>query len=578
MMSSLVSALAGLALFAPAASAGGMADTVYLHGVVITVDDAQPNAQAVAVKDGKILAVGSDAQVSALKGPATRVVDLAGKTMVPGFVDGHSHIGDMVLGWNLTDLSPPPVGTVRDIAGLQAAMRAALARAAPGDSLLLGSGYDDSLLAERRHPTGAELDAVSASRPLCVFHVSGHLAVCNSPAMTRLGFVKGAPNPPGGVIARDAAGEPTGLLEEQAVFAVFGAMTPMTPEIAARSFDEIQTYYASLGYTTAQDGQTASPATFDLLQKFQAAKRLKIDIAAYPKWTLAEKMVASRGLKIGGPYENGLKFAGVKITEDGSPQGKTAYLEQPYFHPPHGAAADYRGYPIMPQAELDSWYEKFAGLGWQVQTHCNGDACIDMLIKAVEKAEATHPGFAATRPVVIHSQVTRPEQLSAYKRLGLFPSFFAEHTFYWGDWHRDETLGADRAAFISPTAAALKAGLHFSLHTDAPVVPPSPMHVLWSAVNRTTRSGQVLGADQRISPMDALRAVTIWPAWQHFDEESRGSITVGKKADLVVLNANPLSVDPATIKDIAVITTIKDGQPIYEAGKTVVAREAFAQP
>ncbi|RYG00364.1 MAG: amidohydrolase, partial [Caulobacteraceae bacterium] len=176
MISSLVSALAGLALFAPAASsAGGAADTVYLHGVVITVDEAQPKAQAVAVKNGKILAVGSDAQVSALKGPTTRVVDLAGRTMVPGFIDGHSHIADMVLGWNLTDLSPPPVGTVRDIAALQAAMRGALARS-PGDGMLLGSGYDDSLLAERRHPTGAELDAVSSSRPICVGHVSGHLA------------------------------------------------------------------------------------------------------------------------------------------------------------------------------------------------------------------------------------------------------------------------------------------------------------------------------------------------------------------------------------------------------------------
>ena len=201
-----------------------------------------------------------------------------------------------------------------------------------------------------------------------------------------------------------------------------------------------------------------------------------------------------------------------------------------------------------------------------------------MLIKAVEKAEAAHPGYVATRPVVIHSQVTRPEQLSAYKRLGVFPSFFAEHTFYWGDWHRDETLGPARAAFISPTAAALREGLHFSLHTDAPVVPPAPMHALWSAVNRTTRSGEVLGPDQRIAPMDALRALTIWPAWQHFDEASRGSITVGKKADLVVLGADPLSVDPATIKDIPVLATIKDGQLVYEAGKTVVARKAFAQP
>ena len=137
------------------------------------------------------------------------------------------------------------------------------------------------------------------------------------------------------------------------MFAVFSAMTPTTPEAAAKSLDEIQTFYASLGYTTAQDGQTASPATLELLLKAQADKRLKIDIAAYPKWTLVEKMVASRGIKIGGPYENGLMFAGVKITEDGSPQGKTAYLDKPYFHPPHGAAADYRGYPIMPQAELD---------------------------------------------------------------------------------------------------------------------------------------------------------------------------------------------------------------------------------
>ena len=235
MISSLVSALAGLALLAPAS--GGAADSVYLHGLVITVDEAQPRAQAVAVKDGKILAVGSDAQVSALKGPTTRVVDLAGKTMVPGFIDGHSHIADMVLGWNLTDLPPPPVGTVRDIAGLQAAMRGALARAAPGDEMLLGSGYDDSLLAERRHPTGAELDAVSATRPICVGHVSGHLAVCNSAALKRLGFVKGAPNPPGGVIARDASGEPTGLLEEQAIFAVFAALPPTTPDAAAKSFE-----------------------------------------------------------------------------------------------------------------------------------------------------------------------------------------------------------------------------------------------------------------------------------------------------------------------------------------------------
>jgi predicted amidohydrolase YtcJ len=160
----------------------------------------------------------------------------------------------------------------------------------------------------------------------------------------------------------------------------------------------------------------------------------------------------------------------------------------------------------------------------------------------------------------------------------VFPTFFAEHTFYWGDWHRDETLGPKRAAFISPTAAALKAGLRFSLHTDAPVVPPSPMHAWWSAVNRVTRSGAVLGPDQRLTAMQALRALTIWPAWQHFDEATRGSISVGKVADFVVLGEDPLAADPMRLKDIPILETIKGDQPIYQRGATRVARTPFAEP
>ena len=157
----------------------------------------------------------------------------------------------------------------------------------------------------------------------------------------------------------------------------------------------------------------------------------------------------------------------------------------------------------------------------------------------------------------------------------MFPTFFAEHTYYWGDWHRDETLGETRAAFISPTAAALKLGLKFSLHTDAPVVPPSPLHAWWSAVNRTTRSGRVLGPDQRISPETALKALTIWPAWQHFDEAIKGSITPGKYADFVVLEADPTRINPSRIKDVKVLMTIKEGQVIYERGRTKNVRPPF---
>ncbi|WP_309604704.1 amidohydrolase [Phenylobacterium sp.] len=559
-----------------ACAAGAEPDVIYLHGHVLTADAAHPRAEAVAVGGGRILAVGRDSAIASLRGPHTQVVDLTGKTMTPGFVDGHSHIGDLAAIWRLVDLSPSPVGTIGSIAGLQQAMRTFLAdHAAPADQMVIGIGYDDSLMSERRHPNIAELDAVSAHRPICVVHVSGHLARCNHAALKRLSLDASSPDPKGGRLGRDAAGQLTGALDEQAVGLALAALPAPSPAEAAKALDEVQTYYASQGYTTAQDGQTSSPA-LGLLQAASAAGALRLDVVAYPKWTLVDDWVAHRGVVIGGPYVNHLKFAGVKISQDGSPQGKTAYLTKPYLHPPAGAAADYRGYSTLSAEELDGWYDRFMGRGWQVQTHCNGDACIDMVLAAISKAYAAHPDARATRPVIVHSQVTRQDQLAAYRRLGIFPTFFAEHTFYWGDWHRDETLGRDRAAFISPTAAAQKLGIDFSLHTDAPVVPPSAMHVWWSAVNRVTRSGRVLGPGQRISPDTALEALTLWPAWQQFDETIKGSITPGKYADLVILDADPTRIDPMKIKDVKVLTTIKDGVVIYQRGETPVARQPFA--
>ena len=559
-----------------ACAAGAEPDLIYLHASVLTADVAHPRAEAVAVRGGRILAVGRDSAIARLRGPQTRVVDLTGKTMTPGFVDGHSHIGDLAGIWRLADLSPSPVGTTGSIAELQRVMRAVLAASsAPADRMVIGVGYDDSLMSERRHPNIAELDAVSADRPVCVVHVSGHLARCNHAALKRLGLDASSRDPKGGRLGHDAAGQLDGALDEQAVGLALAALPAPSPAEAAKALDEVQTYYASQGYTTAQDGQTSSPAVLGLLQAASRAGALRLDVAAYPKWTLVDDWVAHRGVVIGGPYVNHLKFAGVKIVEDGSPQGKTAYLTKPYLHPPAGEGADYRGYPILSGDELDGWYDRFLGRGWQVQTHCNGDACIDMVLAAIAKAYAAHPDARATRPVIVHSQVTRADQLAAYRRLGVFPTFFAEHTFYWGDWHRNETLGPDRAAFISPTATARKLGIDFSLHTDAPVVPPSAMHVWWSAVNRVTRSGQVLGPDQRLSPETALEALTLWPAWQHFDERIKGSITPGKYADLVILDADPTRIDPMRIKDVKVLTTIKEGVVIYQRGETPVARLPF---
>lgn len=549
---------------ARAATPTPVADTVYLHGDVITVDERQPNARAIAVKDGRILAVGGDEDIQRLRGADTRVVDLAGRTLLPGFVDGHSHIGDQVSGWGLPDLAPPPVGKVASFADMRRVLGDYLAsHPMPADAFVAASGYDDSLLAEKRHPTRADLDPISGAHPLCVFHVSGHVAVCNTLALRKVGFAKGAPDPKGGTVRRDADGEPNGIVEEQALFAFIPLIPRKSPQQLAQDFLEVQRYYAGFGYTTAQDGQTLLPATFNLLLDAQKSNTLLLDIISYPKWNLVEKMMAERGIHIGHEYDRHLKFQGVKITEDGSPQGKTAYLSQPYFKVPAGQGADYRGYPVMSQEELDRWYDKFYARGWQVQTHCNGDACIDMVLAALRKAQAKYHA-RDDRPVIVHSQVMRREQLDTYKTLGVVPTFFPAHTFFWGDWHRDETLGPARAAFISPTGSAEKLGIRFSIHSDAPVVPPNAMQLWWSAVNRVTRSGQVLGADQRLTPMQALRALTIDAAYQQFDEAIKGSISVGKLADFVILADNPLRADPMKIKDIAVLETIKEDKTIFK--------------
>ncbi|MBC7519612.1 MAG: amidohydrolase family protein, partial [Sandarakinorhabdus sp.] len=242
---------------------------------------------------------------------------------------------------------------------------------------------------------------------------------------------------------------------------------------------------------------------------------------------------------------------------------KTAWFTKPYFHVPHGQSPTYNGYPSFPKTgEAAGWVDTAYKNNWQLLVHANGDAAIDELIATVAAAQKAHPG-TDRRTVMIHGQYLRPDQIAPLKALGIFPALFPMHTFYWGDWHRESVAGPDRAEFISPTGSVLKAGMKFSIHHDAPVTFPNSMRVYDSAVNRTTRSGHVLGPDQRISPMVALKAMTIWPAYQHFEESTKGSITIGKVADLVVLGANPLTVPRTTIKDIKVMETVKGGKTVY---------------
>jgi predicted amidohydrolase YtcJ len=257
------------------------------------------------------------------------------------------------------------------------------------------------------------------------------------------------------------------------------------------------------------------------------------------------------------------RLGGMKLLTDGSIQGYTAYLSRPYHQPGAGREVLYAGFPTFESQEklstaVADGYEN----GWQVLAHANGDAAIGMVIEAARAAEKSHP-VGDRRTTIIHAQTIREDQLDAVKNLGLYVSFFPGHVYYWGDRHRDVFLGPERAARINPMRSALDRGIPVTLHHDSPVTPPDILMVIWSAVNRVTSGGWELGPEQRLSPHEAIRAVTIDAARQVFEEERKGSIEVGKIADFVVLSENPLAVEAMRIREIAVEETVKEGETIF---------------
>ncbi|MCO7612781.1 amidohydrolase family protein [Pseudomonas chlororaphis] len=248
-------------------------------------------------------------------------------------------------------------------------------------------------------------------------------------------------------------------------------------------------------------------------------------------------------------------------------------MSQPYFKPPQGQDASYAGYGVIKDADALAIYKEALANRWQILSHTNGDRAIDQLLSSMRAAEKAYPGVDV-RPVMIHGQTLRQDQVAELKQLKIFPSLFPMHTYYWGDWHRESVLGPERAQNISPTQWVLKAGMKFTTHHDAPVALPDSMRVLAATVNRTTRNGYVLGPDQRVTPLQALKAMTLWSAYQHFEEDRKGSITPGKLADFAVLSANPLTVAPATLSEIQVLKTVKEGRVIYERPAQVALRPA----
>lgn len=543
-----------------------IADAIYTDGDIITMNDTQPTADAIAIKDGKIIMVGNRDDIEELKGNSTRVVNLEGKTLLPGFIDAHGHVFNAGLQALAANLLAAPDGPVNDIGTLQQTLRdwAENHPTRVGKTgWIIGFGYDDAQLKEQRHPTRDDLDSVSTTMPVLAIHQSGHLAAINSKGLEVAGITAATEDPSGGVYRRrESSTEPDGVLEEMGffklVFTVLGTLGTEDNKALLKAGLDL---YSRFGFTTAQEGR----ATVEAIEAEVATAEeagLNMDVVAYADIQGAANAIMSP--YFGKTYHQHFRIGGAKLNLDGSPQGKTAWLKKPYHVPPEGQQADYRGYPAINDEEAIALVDKAFSNGWQLLAHCNGDAAMDQFIMAVREATRKY-GKADRRSVMIHAQTVREDQLDSMKELGIIPSFFGMHTYYWGDWHRDSVLGPERAARISPAASALKRGMIYTQHHDAPVAMPNSIMILASQVNRTTRSGKVLGPEQRVSVMDALKSITINAAYQYFEENSKGSLEPGKLADMVILDKNPLKVAPAAIKDINVIETIKEGNSIYKA-------------
>lgn len=539
------------------------ADAIFYGGPILTMDDAAPEVEAVAVKDGRITAVGTLAEVSeAERAGATTMEDLRGRTLLPGFIDPHSHFIDSLSLADRVNVSAPPVGPASTPDEIVATLKAAAeARGLKPGELFLGYGYDENLMPAGQPLSRDLLDAAFPDNPVAVIHVSMHGAVLNSAAFARFGYTDGMPTPPGGVMLRkEGTQDLQGLVMETAFLPMFAAMPSPTEATEMAAAKAGQMLYAAAGVTTAQEGATHAPQVAQL-QRIAAKGGLFLDVVAYPFILDLDKVLETNPPATFGSYANHLKLGGCKLTPDGSPQGKTAWFTTPYLTGGPAGEKDWTGEPGLPVDLMLAGTGKCYDLGLQVLFHANGDAAIDFLIQAHEAAAAGDLA-ADRRTVAVHAQFIRPDQIAKLKDYNIIPSFFTEHTFFFGDTHI-LNRGKEQAFFISPMRSAIDAGLHPTNHTDAFVVPIDQMMTVWTAVSRISRAGVVMGEGERITPLEALKAITIDAAYQYREEASKGSLEPGKRADLVVLSDNPLTVDPTAIKDIRVERTIKDGTTIY---------------
>ena len=544
------------------------ADLLLINANVLTLDKEGRRGGSVAVTNGLISGIWTEAEPP--KGDVelseqTEVINLRGTTLLPGFIDTHNHLLMYARFRQQANCSSPLNQNIHDVQD----QLLKLAKQTEKGQWVLGYGYDDTLLAEKRHPTREELDTVVPHHPVFIRHISAHFAVVNSAALELAGIDEYISDPPGGHFGRDATGKLNGVLYELPAMNLVESKIPVpSVDTLVSLLGEASKDYLAQGITTNTDAGVGLNMGVDELEAHlqavaggQNPMRMQLMIMHH----LLRENSEFGGMsaeeldgKIRSQSNGRARLDSAKLFQDGSIQGLTAALRQPYY-----CNSELYGDFIHEQEAFNAEVLDLHKRGYRITIHGNGDRAISSNLDAYEFALA-NDHREDHRHRIEHVQTATTADLDRMKKLGVAGSFFINHVYYWGDRHEKMFLGPERAARINPIKDALDRDLLFTLHSDCPVTPISPLFSVWAAVNRLTQEGRVLGPDQRCDVESALKSMTIWGAKLNFDEQNSGSIELGKRADFAVLAEDPTKIDPKEIKDIPVVATLIDGRVVYE--------------